>query len=144
MGIWLLTNIVNLCIVSSTTGMFKCVIHFIWYWSSRMSSLRSVLISEVAMKTLSIEWACVYNRKQTLVEAQSVTTETPPQRSRVSKVTAKRLGSVWRYAAGEHLEQVRKTLASEEAPQDECIFGELPTYQPTEPTRGAFVSCINW
>lgn len=58
------------------------------------------------------------------MEAQSVATETPPQRSRVSKVTAKRLGSVWRYAAGEHLEQVRKTLASEEPPQDECIFGE--------------------
>ncbi|CAA9999716.1 unnamed protein product [Nesidiocoris tenuis] len=36
--------------------------------------------------------------------------------------TAKRLGSVWRHAAGEHLEQVRRTLAAEIVEHEESVI----------------------
>ncbi|BET01584.1 phospholipase C [Nesidiocoris tenuis] len=39
--------------------------------------------------------------------------------------TAKRLGSVWRHAAGEHLEQVRRTLAAEIVEHEESVIDVL-------------------
>ncbi|KAG8323632.1 hypothetical protein J6590_001352 [Homalodisca vitripennis] len=69
----------------------------------------------------------VCDRKQPLVEVPPPAPETPPPptRSRMQKVSAKRLGSVWRHAASDQLEQVRKTIVNEEPPQEECIFDVL-------------------
>ncbi|XP_046688497.1 uncharacterized protein LOC124374291 isoform X3 [Homalodisca vitripennis] len=67
------------------------------------------------------------DKKQPLVEVPPPAPETPPPptRSRMQKVSAKRLGSVWRHAASDQLEQVRKTIVNEEPPQEECIFDVL-------------------
>lgn len=39
--------------------------------------------------------------------------------------TTKRLGSVWRHAAGEQLEQVRRTLAADTVEHEESVIGKL-------------------
>lgn len=45
--------------------------------------------------------------------------------------TAKRLGSVWRHAAGEHLEQVRRTLAAEIVEHEESVIGTYYQFNNT-------------
>jgi hypothetical protein len=45
--------------------------------------------------------------------------------SRTQRLGAKRLGSVWRHAAGEHLEQVRKALA-DDLDKEESVIGMTP------------------
>lgn len=47
----------------------------------------------------------------------------PNRRGKASK--GKRLGSVWRHAAGEHLEQVRRTLEAEVVEHEESVMGEI-------------------
>jgi hypothetical protein len=45
--------------------------------------------------------------------------------SRTQRLGAKRLGSVWRHAAGEHLEQVRKAL-TDDLDKEESVIGTAP------------------
>ena len=45
--------------------------------------------------------------------------------SRTQRLAAKRLGSVWRHAAGEHLEQVRKAL-TDDLDKEESVIGTAP------------------
>lgn len=48
--------------------------------------------------------------------------------SRTQRLGAKRLGSVWRHAAGEHLEQFRKTL-TDDLDKEESVIGTAPRRQ---------------
>lgn len=67
------------------------------------------MVNELGEKLVTGETTCV--------------NEVCPSRGRGQKASGKRLGSVWRHAAGEQLEQVRKTLNTEEPSTDECIIG---------------------
>ena len=58
-----------------------------------------------------------------LSDAPTETTSTSrPGGSRTQRLGAKRLGSVWRHAAGEHLEQVRKAL-TDDFEKEESVIG---------------------
>ena len=59
-------------------------------------------------------------------QVTTITTETTsrPSASRTQRLGAKRLGSVWRHAAGEQLEQVRKAL-TEDFDKEESVIGKL-------------------
>ena len=48
-----------------------------------------------------------------------------PSGGRTQRLGAKRLGSVWRHAAGEHLEQVRKAL-TDDFDKEESVIGTEP------------------
>ncbi|XP_069678763.1 uncharacterized protein [Periplaneta americana] len=67
-------------------------------------------------------------QQQQQVTVSSASTEpAPPARpsgSRTQRLGAKRLGSVWRHAAGEHLEQVRKAL-TEDFDKEESVIDVL-------------------
>lgn len=63
--------------------------------------------------------------------ATSGQTETGPIRTRGQKLSAKRLGSVWRHAAGEQIEQVKKTITPENV-LEESVMGKCESSHKLE------------
>ncbi|XP_075223466.1 1-phosphatidylinositol 4,5-bisphosphate phosphodiesterase epsilon-1-like isoform X4 [Lycorma delicatula] len=51
----------------------------------------------------------------------STNSDTGPNRTRGQKLSAKRLGSVWRHAAGEQIEQVRRTITPESVAEESVM-----------------------